>query len=300
MLKQLRKNKAINRWVRRIILSFKSWHDYLSARWTISGVVKLQVADARFKMYSNCDDGLVRMIYYKSPYVEQNDLNVFLSFCRTESVIFDIGANTGLYSLSSASIHDQARIFSFEPNPVNLNRLRYNIQLNPFTNLEVAPFAVGDQSTEIEFHVLKDDKLSDTSSAVKDFSHSSYRGEKEWKSIKVKQVTIDEYVKDQSLDRLDLLKIDVEGYEINVIEGGMESFKRFKPIIMLESFLDKEKRAYFNDLAKALNYTIYFISEHGIIRSNGEIDNFPGLNFLLMPPDYKESFIPLSDLKSQE
>lgn len=247
-------------------------------------------------MYSKCDDGIMDPLYYNTSYIEVNDLKVFSKFIHKNSVIFDIGANTGIYSLISGIITVEGQVYSFEPNPVNLKRLKKNIELNSSKNITVIPKAVGGDQKKISFTVLKEDVLSDTSSAIESFSKNTYSGTLEWKNIEVEQITLDSFCEDNKIEKVDLIKIDVEGYEVSVLEGAIDTIRKHKPLILLETFLNEEKQNYLESFIKTNGYYIYLILTEGIVKTGQEFKGSSGLNYLLLNNETEKVFTPLTEL----
>lgn len=296
MLNSIRNNRAFNWLIRTIIKKIGHNNKAFSTRWRISGIVNLTLMGSEFKMFSKCDDGIVNQLYYEDEYVEKDDIKVFLSLAGNDQVIFDIGANTGLYSLAVKGLHPYAKVYAFEPHPMNLERLEYNARINEFKDLGIVAMAVGDQKKKIEFTVPQNGSISDTSSAIDEFSRNSYRGEIKWKRIEVFQTTLDDHVSENKIDRLDMIKIDVEGYELNVLEGAKKVIERFRPKILIESFLDEKKRNYLNALISKFEYDVFFIHKKGIIKAKSSITDFPGLNFLLIYRSGYNDFTPIEAL----
>ncbi|NND76953.1 MAG: FkbM family methyltransferase [Flavobacteriales bacterium] len=248
-------------------------------------------------MFSKCDDGIVNLLYYGQDYVEKDDLNVFLSLVKNDFVVFDVGANTGLYSLAVKAKDPSATVYAFEPHPINLERLDRNVQLNDLKGISTVGMAVGALNKVINFTIPSNDQISDTSSAIDEFSKNSYRGEIKWKQIQVKQTTLDDFLIERSIDLVNLIKIDVEGYELSVFDGAKKTIESSKPFILVESFLDKEKRTYFSKFISDFDYEVFFIHNKGIVRGDISRSDFPGLNFLLVPKTGLSHFIPLADLE---
>lgn len=248
-------------------------------------------------MYSECDDGILDPLFYGNEYVETSDLEVLTMLVRSGDIIFDIGANTGLYSIVSHIASKEISIYAFEPNPINLKRLAKNIELNSISNISTLPFAVGNSNEEISFTVREDNSLSDTSSAIESFSKSTYRGELKWKNIKVAQVRIDDFVESHKITKIDMMKIDVEGYEIEVLKGAMQSILRWKPVILIESFLNDDKRAFLEEFVRNAGYTIYLILQEGVVRVGEKFESNVGLNYLLMNYETKQVFTKTAEVK---
>lgn len=143
---------------------------------------------------------------------EFDDMGFLLHFLRPKDIFFDIGANVGSYTLL-ASGHCKTRTHSFEPVPSTFNLLQDNINLNSLNNLvNIYNSALGNQESEIYFTNDLD-------------SMNHVASEKEIQSgnvTKVKISTLDKYALEQCPL---LMKIDVEGFETEVLNGGYETLK---------------------------------------------------------------------------
>jgi len=287
MLKYIRKNPLVN-WLGRNILkllpsSFKAF----KLKWRTSGVIKLQVNNKRFKMLNRCDDGIVDQIYYNLDYPEINDLNQFIKLLSPSSVVFDIGSNTGVYSILSAKTEPKSRIFAIEPNPINLKRLEQNLSLNNLSNVQIIPNAIGQENRLIQLYVPHNDIISDTTSAIEHFSKSTYQGKLKWKKIEVEQFSIDELFVKLKLENLDLIKIDVEGYEIEVLKGSKKILLEKRPKILLETFPDKERQAWLVQFLEGIDYEAFTISESGLIKDQSNFKDKIGFNYMLLPSEFE-------------
>ena len=139
-------------------------------------------------------------------------------------VFVDVGANIGNNSLIASKI--ASRVIAIEPNPIILERLKQNINLNSLKNIVVYDYAISNFIGEAEFFI-PDENYSNQGVAS-----LSLRENIPLKKIKVKVITLDELLKNER--RIDLIKIDVEGYSKEVIQGAKEIIKKFKPVIIYE------------------------------------------------------------------
>lgn len=162
---------------------------------------------------------------------EPNELAFFATVLEHGMTVVDVGANDGLYSLVAASrVGEHGRVLAVEPSSREFGRLQANIGLNQLGNVEAIRLALyscaGDtQLTRAEFghegqntigNVIVNPKVSAAGSEV------------------VELQTLDGFVVDQAIDRLDVLKIDAEGSEAHVLKGGLEALRRLTPIILME------------------------------------------------------------------
>lgn len=150
-------------------------------------------------------------------------------FLRPGMIFLDIGAYYGLYSLAaSILVGSQGRVIAFEPSPFQRNRLLWHTRLNRCPNVVVEPVALGNHvGDETLFAVA-------TGSA----GYSSLRRpavDANICEIKVSIVTLDQYLRAHSIGTVDLIKIDVEGGELDVFKGSQNLLKQTnRPIILCE------------------------------------------------------------------
>lgn len=264
--------------------------------WPVYGVVPLKFGSISFKMYSKGDDHITNAFYYAKGYQEHNDLRLFLALAKRASVILDVGANTGLYSILLDKVAPDARIFSFEPHPSNIKRLRKNFEINK-TKAEIVGKAVGDKQGKIQFHIPQDDSISDTSSAEADFSKSTYGGKLQWKIIDVDQTTLDAFVTARGIEKVALAKIDVEGYEESVFKGARLLTSKSKPVIQCEIFLDERKKDFFEKFIVLNDYCAYLILSDGLLRTDQVLQSNKGnLNYLFSVKRTTKQYMPFSEL----
>lgn len=167
----------------------------------------------------------------------------------------DIGSNIGYYALlESKKIGKSGVVWSIEPSPENFSILTDNIKLLDNNNVKAFNFAIGDKNAEIEFIISKKSNWS----KVKEESDLV---EEEDKIIKVPLKTLDSFALENDLKKIDLVRMDVEGYENKIIFGGLEFFKKFKPIIMIEihkMIMGKGETIRILEKLKEINYENYF------------------------------------------
>ena len=164
---------------------------------------------------------------------------IISKFCKPGMIVFDIGANIGEWTLTMANgVGAQGRVYSFEPTPFLFDALNKTVVANQFNQVIVSPYALSDKSKTMDFYIqydeneLLDARLSRLDSPA-DFKVWKTDANKA-KKIQVKTITLDEFSVKEKLERLDFIKIDAEGYESAIVEGGLTVLKKFRPNLILE------------------------------------------------------------------
>jgi FkbM family methyltransferase len=148
---------------------------------------------------------------------------------REGMTVFDVGSHIGLYSLLFARLVGEKGVtHAFEPDPRNFERLRTNLALNDAENVFANQCAVFRESGPIRlnlfdpslnaWHSLGTPRLPDP--------HDPRQTVESHESITVAAVSLDEYARERNISRVDFLKVDVEGAELDVLHGATGLFER--------------------------------------------------------------------------
>lgn len=135
--------------------------------------------------------------------------------------VIDVGANIGYHTLRMArAVGNSGRVIAVEPTTRAVTRLRRNLELNGIRNVGVVVAAVADYDKAAADLALQ----------------SSYplSGEKPMEHVRVPVMTLDSLVATSAFERLDFIKIDVDGFEAQVLRGARESLRRFRPVLFFE------------------------------------------------------------------
>ena len=209
-----------------------------------------QVSRQGLKWKLDLQDWIQSQIYYLGEYyTERNHLNAWLSLIKPGNYIIDIGANIGYYSLLSAHKHD-VNIIAFEPDHKNRARLEEHLKLNTeLNNIQIQPVALSNKTGNAFLNEHKSDNWGMSSLSTEETDRPT------------KTITLDEFSKDQELRSIDLIKIDTEGHELKIIEGGIECIKKYRPILAIE--ITSQNFANIYQLLQEINYTLRTINTQG-------------------------------------
>ena len=141
--------------------------------------------------------------------------------------MIDIGAHKGAYTYwMSQRVGSSGQVIAFEPQPELNQNLSKLTGLFPHNNIQTESFALSSIRGEAILSV-PGDTPSPSASLVKNTNHNG-------SGIAVQTITLDEYVTDNNLSSIHLIKCDVEGSELEVFQGGCDTLKQFKPVLMFE------------------------------------------------------------------
>ena len=155
----------------------------------------------------------------------EDEIKFLRSYLRAGMHAVDIGANYGLYALSIARcVGENGRVIAVEPTSATAAFLRAGVSHNGFRNVEVVQSALSNRAGTAQLHLSANSELNALSVAAASPDSTET----------VELTTLDLLAKKCGLDRLDFLKIDAEGEEQRIIEGGLELLRRHSPLIMYE------------------------------------------------------------------
>ena len=175
--------------------------------------------------------------------------------------LFDIGANIGWYSLNMATSNRDAKIYAFEPIPKTYEQLTKNLALNTCPNITKYNFGFSDTQGEFPFYYY--------SEGSGNASSANLTGRDDVEVFQCKVITLDEFTS-QNKVTVDFIKCDVEGAELLVFKGGLNTIKRDKPIIFSEIL--RKWSAMFNyhpneifDLFKSEGYLAFTVNTNVLL-----------------------------------
>jgi len=179
-------------------------------------------------------------------------------------VVLDIGANSGAFSLIAA-VNPNMHCFAFEPNPSAYDILRRNIALNNLEgNVEAFQLALAETSGTATLKVPASGE-QDGFACIGDPVRFT-----DWTEFEVPVSTVDDFVKEQGIERVDLIKIDTEGCELFVLKGARSLIERWHPYILCECYeLNTRQFGYhpseISKLLSSFGYSQMWVSNEDIL-----------------------------------
>lgn len=180
------------------------------------------------------------------------------SLCKQGFTILDVGANIGHVALNMAQkVGKNGKVFTFEPEPRNFRSLQKNIALNPWATDRIVAVNEGMGSSPGVFTMYLVNKLNRGGNRIL----LNQNGQEHTEKVEIRVAVIDQFIREQKITRVDLLKIDVEGFEYEVLKGAEETLKAYKPTLFVELSENNLKQNGASskmviELLENLNYTI--------------------------------------------
>lgn len=248
-----------------------------------------------FVMFSNADDIVAAHYFYHGPAsFEHGTLKLWCQLARNSRWIYDVGAFTGVFALAAVASNPDCRVIAFEPSFVSYSRLLVNIQANGFGG-HIGPVQAGLGAAVGEL------SLRHSAGVYVMGSNETFVPDKiadPWFVEQVPIYSLDHLLAHQhdlrskliiptNFEGADLIKIDVEGFEPEVLAGMRETIDRSRPTIILEVLDDDDKFADIQQITAKLDRLIDlagagYIALH-IDESSGALsEEIGGRNHLLI------------------
>lgn len=250
------------------------------------GPVTIPCGDSSFRMYAE-RSRTANVVYWGGlEAVEPECVRPWEIACRHADVVLDVGANVGLFALMATCFAPHADVHAFEPLPRLAARVERNALLNSPRMMQVHPVAVGAASGSAKLHD-PGGSIPFSSSLLSDFL------EQDTEAIDVDVVSIDEFVSAHGLGRIGAAKIDVEGFESEVLRGMRETIARDRPTILFE-YLPRTRTPELEveiEFVAGLDYVYAHLTEDGVVQATVPEPPSGGLrNAALIPTERWGSF----------
>jgi FkbM family methyltransferase len=217
-----------------------------------------------------------------------------------KGAFIDVGMNNGQTLLQIMALDKTIEYIGFEPNPVCYDYVRNLVRINKFINCDLFPAGLNDHNTMLDLY--QETEYAPGASVLPKFRNDMSN----FKIIQhVALMNGDEILSKKSISKIAMIKVDVEGAELEVIKSLTETIKKYEPVIVLEILpvytLDSENGKYRKSrqdellqLFKKINYGIYLINENA--RHLTELENISvhgdmNLTNYLVVPDKKKELI---------
>jgi len=229
-----------------------------------------------FELYlrKGCEYSRKRFVYKVT---EAKELDFLEKFDFSELVCIDIGSNIGYWSVYLGAKLKARQVHGFEPDPITFSILEKNVVHNKIeAKIIINPCAISEVEKTINLYLISENSGNNRPNFVEGRE-----------SIQVKSVSIDQYIKTYQINKVDFIKIDIEGGETAALDGSAKTISRDKPVLMLE-FVPRvvADRCYglkerLLNLMEMHNMSLYFVDNHILLPIKlDQLDQYSGNLFV--------------------
>lgn len=262
----------------------------ITSRVPLVGVVCVQLPNSKeLRLRVDGTDPIASRVYWWGIDAYEGDtFDLFFNLIRDVEVFFDVGASIGIYSLVAAISNPNVEVYAFEPEPKVFDCLSKNIEINKLDNVQLNCSAITSYDGDIALY------LTPGASAT------TLRGLKiaADKVISVPALTLDSFISENSITRVDLMKIDTEATEPQILEGAKELIARDRPMMICEVLHGYTERA-LQDLLDGMDYRYFWISSEGLVEKKqieGD-DTWRNLNYLFITEERMKDVLKRADIR---
>jgi FkbM family methyltransferase len=152
-------------------------------------------------------------------------------FLKPGMVVLDIGANEGYYTvLASKCVGPRGRVVGFEPSPRERRRLKINLWINGCSNVQIEGIALSSAEGQSDLHVVEGGETGCNSLRPPDVTGKT-------KTMQVAVTTLDQFLCRNTIERIDFIKMDIEGAELSALQGAARLLRTLpRPVLLIEVF----------------------------------------------------------------
>lgn len=255
-------------WIATSVLSPLTRRRILASRWFIThfpriGIVKAKMPNGLVLKVDSAlgDDPIANQVMWLGwDASEPEAIRLFFRLAFKAQTILDIGAFVGYFSLVASLANPEARVYSFEPVPELQERLKCNIELNGLSNRVIrVTAAVGAANGSAKFF-RGADVMPTCSSLSQGYATANCPKVRE---IDVSVVRLDSWAQAEGLEKVDLIKIDVETGEPDVLAGMKSLFEKCSPDILCEVLHTENTASKLEEILRPQGYRFFLVTKKG-------------------------------------
>jgi FkbM family methyltransferase len=188
----------------------------------------------KIKIDPTFDKNIENVIYERGVY-ELGTVSVLQKFLKEGNTFIDVGANIGFLSLAGAAVvGKEGKVIAFEPQPETFQLLEENVKMNSFSQIQLNQFALGEEEGEAIIYSEEENR-----------GGASITNKRSEKGVSIQLNRLDDI---ELGSKVDMIKIDVEGFEWEVLKGARQTILRDKPILIVEYSSDRENSGNSTDM----------------------------------------------------
>lgn len=244
------------------------------------GVFKVKISDKESFAIKHYGYELENELFWKGIYNgwEKESMKWWIKLCKNSHTIFDVGANTGLFSLVAKTINTKAEIHAFEPIPMVFDKLVTNCELNQF-DIKCNQLALSNKNGEATIY-LPNSNHAYSVTVNKNMNQPNVKVNE----LQINTITLTDYIQFNQINKIDLMKIDVETHEYEVLVGMKDYLMQMQPTMLIE-ILNDEIGKKVQTLFDKCNYIYFDVNENGKTTFIPNIHTSSSFNYLVCSID---------------
>lgn len=219
--------KIINFYTQHFSFPHRGWkymRSMLRATHLDEKIYRKKIDNGIYLLVNAADHVQLHLFWYG--YYEKNTIALWCSLIKPDDILVDIGANIGYYTVMGAQKAAKGFVYAFEPSSKTYAQLLGNIAANGLPNVEALPMAVGAPAGMQPFYVSGPDNTA--MSGLREAENFSGITEM------VNVVSFDEWAAANNIDRIDYIKMDIEGAETDALFSMKQTLRRLQPVLFIE------------------------------------------------------------------
>jgi FkbM family methyltransferase len=210
---------------------------------------------------------------------EKLSFKLWIEMCKESTVILDIGSNTGVYALMARSLNPKAQVYAFEPLDFIFSKLTRNCDLNSYS-IDCIEKACSNFKGEAKVFLPKGAEHVTSVTVNKSLLDKNRVTDEKI----IKTVRLDEFIEQNKISKIDLIKLDVETHEPEVLEGMGKYLALFKPTMLIE-ILEDEVGEKVEEILKGLDYLYFDVDEISQINRVDHLRKSSHFNYFICQPE---------------
>lgn len=258
----------------------------------IVGVITVRVpgTSAEIQLYSDGEDAIGNFVFWNG--IEGWEPETVRTLCLVApkcSTFLDVGANVGYFALLVAAVSPATTVHAFEPVSSIFKRLVSNVELNALDNIAPHERGLSNVPGRVTIHIPNQIGVLPLQASL--LPYPEHEGIEEQD---VDVTTVDAFVEERRISRVDLMKIDVEGAEHLVIAGAESTLGRDRPLVVCEVLPNQPGVGQVDETLRRHGYEFFSLTTSGLERMPGLKPHPEGrvVNYLCAHPDRLQEALP--------
>lgn len=187
--------------------------------------------DKNLVFHCSLNEHMGSQIFWRGFY-SGGQLKILDNLLQPEMTFVDIGANQGEFTVFAAKRLTKGQVISFEPVSTVFKKLELNIKANNFKNVKLIQKGLGSQKGFFTVYSSGEESKDGTLNEGLYTIHSTIKRNEVYETIEI--ICFDDFIEEQNINKIDVMKIDIEGAELEALKGAKKTIESSKPIIIME------------------------------------------------------------------